>query len=157
MIPVAPTAFKADGKWQLVYELHVSNLWKWDCELTRIEVLDANGGQKPLASFSGAELDGMVVHYDGDASQKSKIGPTQFAVVYLWATFDTLDAVPASISHRVTAKIGDYPEAFSVDIPRDASGSKAGGGDQRATDWRGLGGRKWSFEYFGTSARADSG
>jgi murein DD-endopeptidase len=117
VIPVAPTAFKADGKWHLVYELHVSNLWKWDCELTRIEVLDANGGQKPLASFSGAELDGMVVHPGGDAAQKSKIGPAQFAVVYMWATFDTLDAVPNSISHRVTAKIGDYPEAFSVDIP----------------------------------------
>jgi murein DD-endopeptidase len=116
-IPVAPTAFKADGKWHLVYELHVSNLGKWDCELTRIEVLDANGTQKPLASFSGSELDGMVVHPGGDAAQKSKIGPAQFAVVYMWATFDTLDAVPASISHRVAAKIGDYPEAFSVDIP----------------------------------------
>ena len=116
-IPVPPTAFKADGKWHLVYELHVSNLWKWDCELTRIEVLDANHGQKPLASFSGGELDGMVVHYGGDSSQKSKIGPTQFAVVYMWATFDTQDAVPASIGHRVTAKVGDYPEAFSVDIP----------------------------------------
>jgi len=116
-IPVAPTAFKADGKWHLVYELHISNLWKWDCELTRLDILDANGGQKPLASFSGAELDGMVVHYGGDSSQKSKIGPTQFAVVYMWATFDALDAVPAAITHRVTAKIGDYPEAFSVDIP----------------------------------------
>jgi murein DD-endopeptidase len=120
VIPVAPTAFKADGKWHLVYELHVSNLWKWDCELTRIELLDANGGQKPLASFSGGELDGMVLHPGGDAAQKSKIGPAQFAVVYIWATFDTLDAVPASISHRVTAKIGDYPEGFSVDIPSTA-------------------------------------
>jgi murein DD-endopeptidase len=125
VIPVAPTAFKADGAWHLVYELHVSNLWKWDCELTRIELLDANGGQKPLASFSGGELDGMIVHPGGDAAQKSKIGPTQFAVVYLWATFDTLDAVPASISHRVTAKIGDYPEAFSVDIPATPVDRKA--------------------------------
>jgi murein DD-endopeptidase len=116
-IPVAPTAFKADGKWHLVYELHVSNFGKWDCELTRIELLDANGGQKSLASFSGGELDGMVVHPGGDAAQKSKIGPTQFAVVYMWTTFDSLDAVHSSISQRVAAKIGDYPEAFSVDIP----------------------------------------
>jgi len=116
-IPVAPTAFKADGKWHLVYELHVSNLWKWDCELTRIEVLDANRGQEPLASFSGAELDGMVVHPGGDEAQKSKIGPAQFAVVYVWATFHTQEAVPASMRQRVTARIGDYPEAFSVDIP----------------------------------------
>jgi murein DD-endopeptidase len=119
-IPVAPAAFKADGKWHMVYELHVSNLGKWDCELTRVEVLNANGGQKSLASFSGGELDGMVAHPGGEASQKSKIGPTQFAVVYMWATFDNLEAVPSSISQRVTAKIGDYPEAFSVDIPATA-------------------------------------
>jgi murein DD-endopeptidase len=117
VIPVAPTAFKADGKWHVAYELHVSNLGKWACELTRVDILDTNGGQKPLASFSGAELDGMFVHFGGDDAQKSKIGPTQFAVVYMWATFDNLEAVPASIRERVTAKIGDYPEGFSIDTP----------------------------------------
>ncbi|HEY4777118.1 MAG TPA: M23 family metallopeptidase [Candidatus Acidoferrales bacterium] len=115
VIPMAPTAFKADGKWHVAYELHVSNLGKWACDLTRVDILDANGGQKPLASFSGSELDGMVVHPGGDDAQKSKIGPAQFAVVYMWATFDNLEAVPASFRQRVTAKIGDYPEGFSID------------------------------------------
>jgi murein DD-endopeptidase len=115
VVPMAPTAFKADGKWHVVYELHVSNLGKWACELTRVDILDANVGQKPLASFSGAELDGMVAHPGGDDTQKSKIGPAQLAVVYMWATFDNLEAVPASIRERVTAKIGDYPEGFSID------------------------------------------
>jgi murein DD-endopeptidase len=117
VIPMAPTAFKADGKWHLAYELHISNLGKSVCELTRVDILDANGGQKPLASFSGAELDGMVVHPGGDEAQKSKIGGTQFAVVYMWASFDNLEAVPASVRQRVTAKIGDYPEGFSIDTP----------------------------------------
>jgi len=117
VIPVAPTAFKADGKWHVVYELHVSNLGQWVCELTRVDILDANGGQKALASFSGAELDGMVVHPGGDEAQKSKMGPAQFAVVYIGATFDNLEAVPASVRQRVTAKIGDYPEGFSIDTP----------------------------------------
>jgi murein DD-endopeptidase len=117
VIPIAPTAFKADGKWHLVYELHIANLGKWDCELTRLELVAGNGGQKPLASFSGGDLDGMVVHPGGDAAQKSKIGPTQFAVVYMWVTFDNLDAVPDSIRQRVSAKFGDYPEAFAIDTP----------------------------------------
>jgi murein DD-endopeptidase len=117
VIPIAPTAFKADGDWHVVYELHVSNLGKWVCELTRVDILDAGGGQKPLASFSGAELGGMVVHPGGDEAQKSKIGPAQLAVVYLWATFDNLEAVPASVRQRVVAKIGDYPEGFSIDTP----------------------------------------
>src|ERR1700693_1455317 len=117
VIPIAPTAFKADGKWHVVYELHVSNLGKWVCELTRVDILDAGGGQKPLASLPGAELDGMVVHPGGEEAQKSKIGPAQFAVVHIWATFDNLEAVPASVRQRVTAKIGDYPEGFSIDTP----------------------------------------
>jgi murein DD-endopeptidase len=117
VIPMEPTAFKADGKWHVAYELHVSNLGKWACELTRVDILDANGGQKPLASFSGAELDGMVVHPGGDDAQKSKIGPAQLAVVYMWATFDNLEAVPGAVRQRVTATIGDYPEGFSIDTP----------------------------------------
>ncbi len=117
VIPIAPTAFKADGKWHLVYELHVANLGKWNCELTRVEVIAGNGGQKPLASFSGSDLDGIVVHPGGDTALKPKIGPTQLAIVYVWVTFDSLDAVPQSIRERVSAKIGDYPEAFAIDTP----------------------------------------
>jgi murein DD-endopeptidase len=76
-----------------------------------------NGGQKSPASFSGGELDGMVVHPGGDAAQKSKIGPGGFAVVYMWANFDNLNDVPGSIRHRITVKVGDYPEGFAIDTP----------------------------------------
>jgi murein DD-endopeptidase len=117
MIPIAPTAFKADGKWHLAYELHVSNYGHADCQLTQVDVMSEGGGQKSLASFSGVELDEMVVHPGGDAAQKSKIGPGGFAVVYMWADFDNLSAVPASIRQRITVKIGDYPEGFAFDTP----------------------------------------
>ena len=62
VIPIAPTAFQADGKWHLVYELHISNMDQWDYAFTRIEVVSADAAQKTLASFSGAELDGMFIH-----------------------------------------------------------------------------------------------
>jgi murein DD-endopeptidase len=117
VIPIAPTAFKADGKWHLVYELHVLNYGRTDCQLTQVDVMAGNDGQKPLASFSGGDLDGMVVHPGGDGAQKSKIGPGGFAVVYIWATFDALDAVPDSIRQRIITKIGDYPEGFAIDTP----------------------------------------
>ena len=42
VVPIAPTAFKADGKWHLVYELHVTNLGRWDCLLTRLDVLNGD-------------------------------------------------------------------------------------------------------------------
>jgi hypothetical protein len=82
-----------------------------------VDVISESGGQKSLASFSGTDLDGMVVHPGGVAAQKSKIGPGGFAVVYMWADFDDLSAVPASIRQRITVKIGDYPEGFAFDTP----------------------------------------
>jgi hypothetical protein len=117
VIPMAPTAFKADGKWHLVYELHAANLGKWDCVLTRLDVVagDSASDGKPLASFAGAELAGMVVHPGNVPKESSRIAPGEFVVIYMWANFDNLEAVPASIRERVTAKIGDYPEAFSID------------------------------------------
>jgi murein DD-endopeptidase MepM/ murein hydrolase activator NlpD len=117
VIPVAPMAFKADGKWHLVYELHVSNYAHADCQLTQVDVIAESDGQKSLASFAGNDLDGIVVHPGGSSAQKTKIGPGGFAVVYMWADFDSLDSVPASIRQRITVKIGDYPEGFAFDTP----------------------------------------
>ena len=59
MIPISPRAFKADGKWHLVYELHIANMDKSDYAFTRIDVLSADAAQKTIVSFSGTELDGM--------------------------------------------------------------------------------------------------
>ena len=117
VIPIAPTAFKADGKWHLAYELHVSNYGHSDCQLTEVDVIAENGEKKSLASFSGTDLDGMVIHPGGDAAQKSKIGPGGFAVVYMWANFDNLNDVPALMRQRITVKIGDYPEGLTIDTP----------------------------------------
>jgi murein DD-endopeptidase len=117
VIPIAPTAFKADGKWHLVYELHAANLSKWDCALTRLDVVagDSASDRKTLASFAGAELAGMVVHPGDEPKDSARIAPGEFAVIYMWLNFEKLEDVPATIGHRISAKIGDYPEALSVD------------------------------------------
>src|SRR5580704_229720 len=115
VVPIGPTAFKADGKWHLVYELHVTNLGKWDCLLSRLDVMNGDGAAKPLASFSGAELEGMVVRPSQDVKEKSKIAPGTFAIVYMWVTFDNVEDVPAKIAHRIAVKIGDYPEGITMD------------------------------------------
>ena len=117
VIPIAPTAFKADGKWHLAYELHVSNLGRWDCELTRVDVIPANGEQKAVASFWGGDLDGVMGHPGSIAGQKSKIPSGGLAVLFMWTDFDNLSDVPTSIRQRITVKIGDYPEGFAIDTP----------------------------------------
>lgn len=115
VVPTSPVAFKADGKWHLVYELHIANMDRWDYAFTRIDVLPGDAAQKELASFSGSELDGMFSHPGlPDAGKVAKLAPGEFGAVFMWVTFDKLEDVPASITHRISVKIGDYPEAYSV-------------------------------------------
>jgi Peptidase family M23 len=115
LVPIEPTAFKADGKWHLVYELHVTNLGKWDCLLTRLDVMPANSAAKPIASYSGAELGGMIVRTGQTVAEPAKIAPGAFAIVFMWLTFDKQQDVPEKLSHRVAMKIGDYPEGITLD------------------------------------------
>ncbi|HEV2421872.1 MAG TPA: M23 family metallopeptidase [Candidatus Acidoferrales bacterium] len=113
-VPIAPMAFKADGKLHLVYELHIVNMSPWNCSLTRVEVLAANSSNS-LASFSGAALDSMLQRPGVTALPKSRLTPGTEAVVFLWITVDSKADVPASIRHRVSVMLGDYPDELSVE------------------------------------------
>jgi murein DD-endopeptidase MepM/ murein hydrolase activator NlpD/small nuclear ribonucleoprotein (snRNP)-like protein len=118
VIPIAPTAFQADGKWHLVYELHIANMDKWEYAFTRIEVVSADAPQKTLATFSGADLDGMFIHPGlPNAEGVPKLAAGEFGVVFLWVTFDKREDIPAAIAQRISVKIGDYPEALSIVMP----------------------------------------
>jgi murein DD-endopeptidase len=126
LAPVAPAAFQADGKWHLVYELQVTNLGKWDCQLTRLDVMPANSAAKPIASYAGAELEGMIARPGQTVPEKAKIAPGAFAIVYMWLTFDKHEDVPEKFSHRVAMKIGDYPEGITLEgVPVSADMKKA--------------------------------
>src|SRR5687768_11711640 len=54
-IPMPPTPVKADGKWWLVYELHVTNFHTNNVELVRVEVL-RDRAKGPMATYTGEEL-----------------------------------------------------------------------------------------------------
>lgn len=113
-VPIAPTAFKADGKIHLVYELHIVNMSPWNCVLTHVEVLAANS-QNSLGSFSGAALDGMLERPGISALPKSKLAPGTEPIVFMWITLDSKADIPASIQHRVSVMLGDYPDELSVE------------------------------------------
>lgn len=117
-VPMPPQAFRAGRKWHLVYELHVANYGKWDCLVTRLDILPSAKDAKPLASYSGAELESLVARPGQTPAEKSKIGQGLSAVIYLWLTLDAaekLDDVPSSLTHRIAMKIGDYPEAITLE------------------------------------------
>ncbi len=113
-VPIAPTAFKADSKMHLVYELHIVNMSPWDCLLTEIDVLDAKSSSS-LASYSGAALEEMLERPGVSTLPKSKIEPGTNAVVFLWVTVDRKEDVPAALRHRISVQLGDYPETLSLE------------------------------------------
>jgi murein DD-endopeptidase len=116
VVPIAPTAFKADGKWHLVYELHLNNMDRWDYKLTKVEAISGDAAARSLVSYSGADLE-AVMSRPGQpgATDKSKVSGGTMAVVYMWVTVDTQDAVPAAIRQRLSVKIGTYPEELTLE------------------------------------------
>ena len=114
-IPTAPVVFKGGGKTHLVYELHVTNFSRSPAVFTRLEVLTPD--KTSLGSYAGDELAGRVVR-PGVATttteEKLKVGPGLRVVTHMWLTFDSPATAPKSIQHRLSFKVGDYPEELSV-------------------------------------------
>src|SRR5262245_32153120 len=114
--PAPPTAFHAGGRMHLVYELHVTNFNQKDCLLTRVEVLGV--GEKVLASYEGNELAALLSRPGAPSStEKPRIGSGLRAIVYLWVTLEPTEAVPPRLRHRLSAKVGDFPEELKADVP----------------------------------------
>lgn len=120
VVPAPPTTFNGGGKTHLGYELHITNFSRTPCILSRIELIGNDSQKKVLAVHQGDELGNRVVRPGVTATttdDKLKLGPGLRLVVHLWLTFDTAAEAPASIQHRLSFKVGDYPEELSVESP----------------------------------------
>ena len=122
-VPVAPTAFKAGGKTHLVYELHATNFSRSDCVLTRLEVIGA--GEKSLARYEGNELAAMLARPGAPPDvEKPKVGAGLRAVIYVWLTLEAGAEIPTTIQHRLSVKVGDFPDEMTLDCARVVVGQK---------------------------------
>jgi murein DD-endopeptidase MepM/ murein hydrolase activator NlpD len=117
VIPIAPTAFKADGKWHLVYELHLNNMDRWTHQITKVEAISGDAAANPLVTYTGTGLEEVMRRPGSQASgaERAKLPPGAMGVVYLWATVDSEAAVPATIRQKLTVKIGTYPEELTFE------------------------------------------
>jgi murein DD-endopeptidase MepM/ murein hydrolase activator NlpD len=114
VVPIAPRPFLAGGKTHLVYELHIVNMSQWNCLLTKVEVLAGGAGGASLASYAGANLEGLLRNPGITAAEKAKLAPGTEAIVYLWITPD--GNVPKELEHKISVKLGDYPEELNVEM-----------------------------------------
>ncbi len=114
-VPWAPTSVQADGKNTLVYELHITNFSGQNVSLTQIEVL-AEGGAE-LAKLGPSELLTSVLslgNRQAGGMEKLDLGPGQRALVYMWVALDSAAKLPAALEHKVSAKVGAFPDELTI-------------------------------------------
>ena len=115
-IPAQPVSFKGGGKTHVVYELHITNFSRNPCVLTRLEVMDPRN-KKQLASYTAEELATRIARPGVAATttdEKLKLGGGLRMVVHMWLTYDVATDIPATVQHRLSCKVGEYPEELSV-------------------------------------------
>jgi murein DD-endopeptidase len=120
VVPLAPTAFQADGKSHLAYELHITNFSGQSIALASVEVLSESGVTNSWSTLSRVDVSDLVanVYSPGNRQDtgmdKLTIGGDQMAVVYMWVTLDSPAKVPTALEHKVAVKVGKYPDAITV-------------------------------------------
>jgi len=118
-VPWPPTAVQADGKNVLAYELHIANFSGQPVTLAHIEVVGDGGTELTrygtndvLASIA------LVGNRQATGMDKLTIGPGQLAIVYMWVALDSAAKLPAALEHKISAKVGAYPEELTVQCAR---------------------------------------
>lgn len=101
-VPQAPMAVTVDGQRQLVYELHVTNYAGVDMLPSRLEVLDADAPEKPLASWAGPALRARMAIAGTDKSPDAQgLAAGMQAVIYVEVVLPTGARVPLRLTHRL--------------------------------------------------------
>ncbi len=101
-IPIAPMPFKTAGKRHLAYELHVTNTRPYDVVLNRVEILDANRGNR-VAEFSDSQLAARLgrVGAQVEGPERQTVVAGGRTIVFLWLTLEDAVATPARLQHRI--------------------------------------------------------
>lgn len=104
--PVEPTAFPSNGRYYLLYELHLQNFSGEPMLLKAIDVVDAAQPlAPPLTRYALDQID-QVIRPENPSRAPNALGEPLDAgkatVVFLCLAFDSKAAVPARLSHRVT-------------------------------------------------------
>src|SRR5262245_47017424 len=104
-VPVIPVPVKANNKFHLLYELHVTNIGKDGLELTRLDVFADQISDAPLVSYDSAHLEKWLRRpgLAGDQPNKRLIDGGYLAVVFLNVVVDVTD-IPASLKHKIFFK-----------------------------------------------------
>ena len=115
-VPFEPTAFPSGPHVYLMYELHLTNFMPMPISLSRIEVLDADGGtSRPIAIFEAAQLETMLQPLGGKALSEPKdrlvIADGQSAIAFIAVVIDRGTHIPNRLFHRVSTADSEEEDA----------------------------------------------
>lgn len=103
-VPFPPTPLKGEGGIHLIYELHMTNFYRGEINLYRVDILGE--GATTIKTYEGTRLSECITRPGKPLNLEDKLsleGGTR-AVLFIMATFDNLSDVPDSLSHQVTIK-----------------------------------------------------
>ena len=105
-IPVAPTPTRIAGRPHLAYELHVTNFRTVEVALTRVQVLNADGGTT-LVDLRDSALASALGRPGAPAplADRRVIGAGMRAVVHLWFPLDPDAATPPTLGHLMELEL----------------------------------------------------
>jgi hypothetical protein len=92
----------SDGKRHIVYELALTNITGGDARLEKIAVVDPDSGTI-LATLDPDELAERVTPGASRGHETRELAAYQFAVIFMHVALTEVVAVPARITHEITA------------------------------------------------------
>jgi hypothetical protein len=106
-VPFEPTAFPSGAHFYVMYELHLTNFGTTPVSLSRIEVLDADGGAAPpIETFEAGQLEAMLQPLGGktisDPKDRLVIDDGQSAIAFMSIAFDRASPIPGRLLHHVS-------------------------------------------------------
>ncbi len=89
----------SDGRYHVVYEIELVNATGDAVSVQQLTVLDARD-RRVVGTFDAAQLASRLVVRDA-AATPGRIGAAQAGIVYVNLAFDSRDALPGAIDHRM--------------------------------------------------------
>ncbi|RUX43237.1 M23 family peptidase, partial [Mesorhizobium sp. M7A.F.Ca.US.014.04.1.1] len=114
----------SDGRLHIVYELAVTNVTGGNVRFEKLEVVEADSGA-PLAELGPDELATHVTPGASRGNENRELAAYQFAVIFLHVVLADGAAVPARITHEITAFFAVIGADMTVTIGEGAVVAKA--------------------------------
>jgi hypothetical protein len=100
----------SDGRYHVVYEIILTNTKPVPASLDAVNVLDAANGSK-LLGLKGKDLIDNLRTLDVQPVKGGSLPPNESRLLYITVIFDSKDAIPDALDHRIEVKGADNPGA----------------------------------------------